>query len=202
MRRVALVAVVVALARAGDAGASEPCELPGFRTIRASEHARVLQKGNQLGDRRWWGCLLGRDRLVRLDREDVAEVLYRFRLAGRFVGFVARGTEGAHQYESPVAHDLRSGRVARSAPSTIPEESVGTGQVAELRITSRGWLVWVSCHGSRCGRTDARHLFRYDSRGVKRLDRGPLMHKHSLRVYRGTLVKWRHAEEWLTATLR
>jgi hypothetical protein len=185
------------LACAGGAAASAPCERPGLQTVRESTHARVLQKPGRY-DESLYGCLFDRDRLVRLDRSDVPETLYRFRLAGHFVGFAAEGVDGASSYVSVVAQNLRTGSVARSAP-VVDEDD---GHLAELRVTSRGWLVWVACGASRCGRAGERQLYRYDSRGIELLDRGALIHKHSLRMYRGARVSWRHGDEIRTATLR
>lgn len=176
-----------------------PCRRRALRTVIETRRARVLA-GHHAAR---YGCLFTRDRLVRLDIDINGERLYRFELAGRFVAFVARGSEGASDYEGPVAQDLRSGHVVHSAGSTTnPYDDNDTGHVSELRVTSSGFLAWIACRSDRCAPGFQRQVFRFDSRGKKLLDQGPMIHRRSLRVYDGGDVVWLHGEERRTASLR
>jgi hypothetical protein len=181
------------------AASGEPCKRRSLRTVIETRHARVL--AGHHGAR--YGCLFSRDRLVRLDIPSNGERLYRFELAGKFVGFVARGSDGASDYEGPVAEDLHTGHVVRSAGSTTnPYDGNDTGHVSALRITSRAFLAWIACRSDRCAPGLQRQVLRVDGRGKKLLDKGPMIHRRSLRVYDDGHVVWFHGDERRTASLR
>jgi hypothetical protein len=194
-----LPAVLAVMLLAPASASARPCERPAHRIIAKTRRALVLTRHG-----RYWGCLVARDRLVRLDRPDAREALYGFDLAGRYVGFVASGSDGASEYDSVVAQDLRSGQTVRSAGVTKSRsDSDDTGTATDLRVTRHGYLAWIGCFDGGCHGAVARQVFRFDSRGRRLLDRGPLIRRHSLRIRdRGCRVTWIDHGRRRVATLR
>jgi hypothetical protein len=210
----AVVSLVLASPAAADA-ARRDCWPKGTKTLKQSEHARVYEVNRDddghPGTRKafhltvQYACLYSSGRRVQLRGEqdgEFQESYGPYRLADRYVAHLTEylPIEPYDERDRLVeVIDLRTGRVRRDARAWVGDDlphfpdEYPDPDLDELILTKAGYAAWIS------DEFKDREVWRLDSRGAKRLDRGG--RPTSLRSAGGR-VRWQNDGERKVASFR
>ena len=129
--------VAVALGASGTAESRHPqgCTIKGAKTLRATKHARVIEKGTRV-----YGCLYrtGRRFLLANPAYGVGQVR-NVRLAGRVVGY-SRQSQGKRKV---TVRELRRGRIVHDAAAAVAPRCCSTA-VTDLELRRNGSVAWIA----------------------------------------------------------
>jgi hypothetical protein len=131
--------------RAADGAAQQrACAARGSRTLAANGTSRVYVLPNE----DVFACRYAKGRRVLLGTVDdciAGNVASRFRLAGRYVGYVSRECATTDDTDTVVVKELNGARTVHAAPATgsAATSLPGASVVSELVMTAHGTAAWI-----------------------------------------------------------
>jgi hypothetical protein len=207
--RALATAALVALALPATAlGARRDCWPTGSRTLARTDHARVYTVRD--GDAHVaYACLYSAGRRIQLDYDPDEGSGDRsfapYRLAGRYLAHLGTFVpiEPYDRNETYVrVVDLRDGRIVRDSVSWRGDDEPVTdpadhpqAKLRALEVSQAGRAAWISNY------FEDREVWRLDSRGGRRLDRGRGSAVRALDISR-TRVTWQNGDARKSASFR
>ncbi|HSO99023.1 MAG TPA: hypothetical protein VLP43_08720 [Solirubrobacteraceae bacterium] len=178
--------------------ATPPCGPPGASTLAADAQARVYSSGGV------FGCTRGNPASVPLGGSTNSclgsALIGPVALAGATAAYAAERCGVDTGSTSVAVRRLSDGRQLVSVPAGSPPAPESYTSVTAIVVRSGGGVAWIAVSRS-LGRPHANiEVWRVTHGATRRLDTGPGVAQHSLRLHGGCLT-WRDRNRTRSATL-